>query len=299
MKKSKQVQMEKTIKVTEGNSRTTTAAAPDPSSNNAELLLLFKLVQESQSQIKDLLDMIKTQEQSIKVLDRARICLIDENKSIVQKVLSLESEKFKLTNRIKILEKNLNDCKSKITTHEISPKDEILTKKVTELEKQCQKVNDIQNNMISLAKRLDNLPINEHGHPPASAASISQLHQNLTEQHERLKRSSNIILMGVPEREAGEVLKTCKEVLNVILPENSINPWNNRIGAKQDGKVRPIRVRLDGVNQVQTAIINNKLLKYHPELNGIYIRRDETILQRQQRLKRRNTRPPPTSMDIS
>lgn len=114
---------------------------------------------------------------------------------------------------------------------------------------------------------------------------------DLSEQCDRLKRSTNIVLMGVPED--SNAIKTCKEILDIALPNNDIWVTDSRIGTKQDGKIRPIRICLNGPNQVLQAVGNYKKVRQKAKFANISIRRDET--KRQQAERKEKSLPATTS----
>lgn len=234
-------------------SKTMTAAEQEGSSSAA--FALAEVIKGLQNQI-DNLNVITSKHQEIIKKQTVQIkSLTTDNEAITNKVLSLENECLKLTNRVKILE-----------TNKPSFDKEIINKAVR-----------------------DALP-----NPDPS--TFTKIQEAITEQHERIRRSTNIIMMGIAEDD--KCLSKCKEVLDLILPNNNIRVWNNRIGVKAEGKVRPIRIRLDSANHVQNAISNNNLIKCNKNLEGIYVRRDETKLQqfeRKERHKQSTTTPHPAN----
>ncbi|CAL8098750.1 unnamed protein product [Orchesella dallaii] len=116
---------------------------------------------------------------------------------------------------------------------------------------------------------------------------LGHMRKQLKEQQDRIKRLNNIIVMGIPEDEMD--LQTLHNVMEVILPGNNLRlrAKEMRIGIEMDGKTRPIRVQLNCNNDVWTALGRGKELKAFSEFDNIYIRKDNTRAEREERAKKR------------
>ncbi|CAL8149319.1 unnamed protein product [Orchesella dallaii] len=116
---------------------------------------------------------------------------------------------------------------------------------------------------------------------------LGHMQRQLKEQQDRIKRLNNIVVMGIPEDEME--LQTLHNVMQVIMPGNNLRlrAKEMRIGIEMDSKTRPIRVQLNCNNDVWTALGRGKELKAYSEFDNIYIRKDNTRVEREERAKKR------------
>jgi len=101
------------------------------------------------------------------------------------------------------------------------------------------------------------------------------------EEQDRSWRKNNIIIMGVPESEEGEIL--LNEVLKFLLPGTHALAFERVGKAMSQSKTRPIRVFLPNKVLKSEVFKKSKLLKEHEAFQHIYVQPDRTKLQQQQR----------------
>jgi len=106
---------------------------------------------------------------------------------------------------------------------------------------------------------------------------------DLAERTERLVKSSNLILFGIPEDQ--HAVRLAKEVLNAILPQHELHIRDHRVGQQSAGntKPRPMRIHLNNQNDVFKALLNCRRLKDVPRLSKISVSRDLTKSQQDER----------------
>ncbi|CAL8117046.1 unnamed protein product [Orchesella dallaii] len=116
-----------------------------------------------------------------------------------------------------------------------------------------------------------------------SLTNITEMHNKLKEQQDRIHRINNIIVMGIPENE--NALTTLHNILDIVLPNNTYRTHTKviRVGKPAEMKTRPIRVQLNSNNEVYTALRNGVLLKDIEIHRNVYIRKDQTKLQQDER----------------
>ncbi len=106
----------------------------------------------------------------------------------------------------------------------------------------------------------------------------------LLETTERLKRQNNIIIHGVAEDSSAA--EKVSRIMNILCPRNTLPLREFRIGTLHTDKIRPLRIRLGNVNEVDSALKRSFHLK-KAEYTGIYVTRDLTSLQQAENKKRR------------
>ncbi|CAL8075594.1 unnamed protein product [Orchesella dallaii] len=114
-----------------------------------------------------------------------------------------------------------------------------------------------------------------------SLTNITEMHNKIKEQQDRIHRINNIIVMGIPEN----ALTTLHNILDKVLPNNSYRAHTKviRVGKPAEMKTRPIRVQLNSNNEVYTALRNGILLKDIEIHKNVYIRKDQTKQQQDER----------------
>lgn len=113
---------------------------------------------------------------------------------------------------------------------------------------------------------------------------LSEVQSALQEQQDRIRKLNNVIVMGLPEDENAHT--TLTKVMQFLLPNNKLHiNANIRIGMNTRGNARPIRVQLNSNNEVHHVLKQAKLLKEHEHFHNIYVRKDLTRLQQEERRK--------------
>ena len=100
--------------------------------------------------------------------------------------------------------------------------------------------------------------------------------------NEEERRASNLMFYGLPEEESeeiGSVLAGVFESMS-ITPPKAIDGY--RIGRKQEGKVRPIRLECKIRSDVDYALLHSKRLRNSDKHSRVYLAPDRTKEQREQ-----------------
>lgn len=119
------------------------------------------------------------------------------------------------------------------------------------------------------------------------SSTANKNYEMLKEQFERFRRSSNIVLYGVPENvEGAEII--VNELLQIIAPSNMIKFNIKRIGIAADGKERPLRVYMSSPPEVNTTLSRCNMLKGIEKFKSISVTRDKTKMQLEQLKMRYN-----------
>lgn len=114
--------------------------------------------------------------------------------------------------------------------------------------------------------------------------NLSAVQSAMKEQQDRIRKLNNIIVMGIPEDDNAHT--TLAELMNFLLPNNELHiNANIRIGMSTRGKTRPIRVQLNNNNDVHRVLKQSKSLKNHEKFQNIYLNKDLTKLQQEERRK--------------
>lgn len=105
---------------------------------------------------------------------------------------------------------------------------------------------------------------------------VKALKDDAREQYQKLLRMSNIILMGVPETDAG--LQLANNLLNFLHSEWKGPIVDRRVGdpTQNQGKPRPLRIPVKHSLMRDEIIFNCSKLKGKAEFAGISVRRDLT-----------------------
>ena len=106
------------------------------------------------------------------------------------------------------------------------------------------------------------------------------------ETRDRKQRMCNIILHGVNEQESDETgHKNDKDLISKLLgtiQKGDILKSHTRLGSRNDDKKRPIKVVLKSESDKKNIMGNLRRLKGIKEFNGISIKPDYTIAERDQ-----------------
>ncbi|KAL5266022.1 hypothetical protein ACHWQZ_G006618 [Mnemiopsis leidyi] len=150
------------------------------------------------------------------------------------------------------------------------------------IELQKNQINSVQETVKSEMKSWadvvkKNVNLNQRNAKPLTENSVKQAVRAV---HEEKKRSKNLMIYGYQEKEKEadfEVTKTVKEVLNDIdiYPAPHIHEAY-RIGKKEQGKNRPIKVELESADDVDIALRRARYLKDSDRFQHVYIGPDRT-----------------------
>jgi len=144
----------------------------------------------------------------------------------------------------------------------------------------------------SLKSRVASLEKENLGHDKENRQTRKQLastEMRLQEEIDRVKRSTNIILFGVPETEDG--VSVAMYLLNTLIPHSATSYPMIRLGkpnesGNADTSPRPLKVSHSSFGERALALRNCRLLKDRDEFKGISVRPDETPEQRRNRATR-------------
>jgi len=178
--------------------------------------------------------------------------------------------------------KDLDDLLARIQQGNATLRSEITADVKTEIGKISDRLTTLEEKYVQLAE--NTTKYNEKTNKiQDSLDDIVDMQCKLKEQQDRINRSNNIVIMGIPENSMD--INTLNEVMNIILPNHGLRLRSRemRVGKEARGKIRPIRVQLDSNNDVYRATENSKALKDMDRYSGIYARRDETKRQQEER----------------
>ena len=176
-------------------------------------------------------------------------------KSAAEKIDELKSEQIKLQQRLISLQDNQIDSvrttvKSELSTG-LKSWSEVVKKNTTQ----------VQNSFVTSTKE-----------------SVKQVLKKVSEEE---RRSANLMIYGLPERDGENIVKSVEEIygsMNVQAPKEAIDCY--RIGKKEDGKVRPIRLECQTRMEVDFALVHSRKLKYSAKHAEVYLAPDRTKEQR-------------------
>ena len=110
--------------------------------------------------------------------------------------------------------------------------------------------------------------------------SVKQVIEKVNEEE---RRACNLMIYGLPEHDdenIGDVVyEVCQSMGDVIPKEKSIDCY--RVGKKQEGKVRPVRLECQNRGDVEFALIHSKRLKNSAKFSKVYLAPDRSKEQRQ------------------
>ena len=139
------------------------------------------------------------------------------------------------------------------------------------------KVEENRNDIMEMGGRLREL---EEG--------SSQFQYNLTKELNEIEsKKPNILLFGIPENKAltgnplQEDAKVVDKLLQVVAEKKVEFEVKFRIGQREDGKTRPILVRLLDEKEKALVIQGSARLKDHDDFKGMYVKADLTKNQRE------------------
>lgn len=207
---------------------------------------------------------------------------INSEHSIIDKVEHAVAEKLETigNNLIKTIGENLK----KSLTNEVRKNNE-------SVENKLQQVVEVVEESKTYARAAKiNLPINDWNVPSdkKEIRSFVQEVENvkLMETRDRKQRTCNIILHGVTEQESDETgHKNDKELIIKLLStiqKGDILKAHIRLGSRNNDKKRPIKVVLKSESDKKNIMGNLRRLKGIEEFNGISIKPDYTIAERDQ-----------------
>ncbi|KAL5253811.1 hypothetical protein ACHWQZ_G013549 [Mnemiopsis leidyi] len=180
-----------------------------------------------------------------------------------------------------LIEQNVELCKCAAGKMDQLKSDKIADQKLL-IELQQTQMNSVQETVKSEMKSwADVVKKNSN----VNQRNVKQLTENTVKQavravNEEKRRSKNLMIYGWQEKEKEadfEVIKAAKEVFDEvdIYPLPHIHEAY-RIGKKEQGKNRPIKVELENADDVESALRRARNLKDCDKLKNVYIGPDRT-----------------------
>jgi len=140
------------------------------------------------------------------------------------------------------------------------------------LASQSERMNDIEKEGEKLQEQMNEIR-------RETTSSIDLLERNFKEHNLRLMNKSNLVLIGIPETDAG--LDTAKKLMEIIMPEKTPVITNYRLGKMNPKKPpRPLRVTLSNEIERGIALGNCHKLKNLTQFAGISVKPQMTRTQR-------------------
>lgn len=109
-------------------------------------------------------------------------------------------------------------------------------------------------------------------------AAIKNVKDDLVEQQKRESKKNNVVVFGIPEDENGEDL--LDNLLQILLPGETVKIDNQRFGVKTSDRPRPIRLYLNNYPMKSKLLSNLNRLKGLEDFKKVSIVRDLTKAQR-------------------
>lgn len=107
------------------------------------------------------------------------------------------------------------------------------------------------------------------------------LQQEVREASEQMQRETNVIAKGIEEGEEGKDQETVEEILKAMDMEQTEIVKMERIGTKQEGKKRPIKISLKSKKVVLDVLKNKIKLQNQNKTKLIFIEKDLTRKERE------------------
>ena len=207
-------------------------------------------------------------------------CIMKLNKDIIAKCLE---------GCLKLFEKNLEACKSaaseidKLKTEQINQQNEIIKLQQFQIQSVQETVQNgigsvqetVKTEMCSWAKVVEKSCKQTE---KLSAKSVEQAVKNVTEEEER---SRNYIVYGLEEAEDGRT--ECLIDMSTILFQStgSEQPYPDtldayRLGEKQEGKTRPVKVTLRNAETVRYLLRRAYKLRENDQFKNVYLTPDRS-----------------------
>ena len=108
--------------------------------------------------------------------------------------------------------------------------------------------------------------------------SVKQVIEKVNEEE---KRSANLMIYGLPEVEnenIGDRVESVYRSMNIPAPRTNVDVY--RIGKKQEGRTRPIRVECQNSGDVDFALVHSRRLKSSENHSTVYLAPDRSKEQR-------------------
>ena len=175
-------------------------------------------------------------------------------KSAAEKIDELKSEQIELQKKLlKLQSDQMETVKTTVKSelnHGLKSWSEVVKKNTTQ----------VQNNLLTTTKK-----------------SVKQVIEKVNEEE---RRANNLMIYGLPEvdgEDIGTVADAVYESMSIPTP-TTIDCY--RVGKKQDGKTRPIRVECQNRGDVEFALVHSKRLKDSEKHSKVYLSPDRSKEQR-------------------
>ncbi|CAL8139959.1 unnamed protein product [Orchesella dallaii] len=112
--------------------------------------------------------------------------------------------------------------------------------------------------------------------------TVAELKTDFEEERYRLLKRNNLIVFGIDENLAGEVL--LRKLIEILMPEGIPSLETERVGAEvKNGNPRPVRLLLPNSIVKRRMMSNLKNLKRHDEFKKVQVVQDLTRIQQKVR----------------
>jgi hypothetical protein len=176
-------------------------------------------------------------------------------------------------------EKNMQLCKSAA-----GKIDELKSEKIADqrllLEMQQGQINSVQDTVKSEMKSWADVVKKNTGQRNGKQLTENSVKKAIRIVNEEEKRSRNLMIYGCSENEEEDVAKVVENVfseMDIILMPNGNDVY--RMGRKEPGKIRPIKVEFTNASDVESALAHARKLK-DSSLSMVYIGPDRTKEER-------------------
>jgi hypothetical protein len=182
-----------------------------------------------------------------------------------------------MSDEMKLMEsrilQSLNDVKKSQTT--IIDSIQAVTERFDVLESRVADISTRQTEMDSKLRTLNQRVDDSKAQVAVDIEEqLRDLREEVQEERRKLIRLCNVVLFGVPETNEG--LEVATKMISVLLPDWKGQIEDDRIGAPDAVKPRPLRVKLDNHHQKRKALSSKRKLKTFPEFKGISVQPDMT-----------------------
>ena len=223
-----------------------------------------------------------------KALSEAKVSTLSELNETVLMRLNKNQLANTIISLVNVFDENISTCKS------AAEKIDELKSEQIELQKKCLGLQSDQLDTVKTTVKSE-LEIGFNSWSDVVKKNTSQVQNNILtttkksvkqvieKVNEEERRSCNLMIYGLPELVGEDIGTAVDEVyrsMNVSPLRTAIDCY--RMGKKQEGKIRPIRLECENRGDVEFALIHSKRLKDSTNHSRVYLAPDRTKEQRQE-----------------
>ena len=171
-----------------------------------------------------------------------------------------------------LIEKNIELCKSAAGKIDQLKSEKIADQKLL-IEIQQGQINSVQDTVKSEMKTWADIAKKNTNQRSGKQLTENSVKQAVRIVHEEERRSKNLMIYGYPETENEVDLEIIENVNNVYQSMDCLVPKTvdiYRMGKKEPGKTRPIKVEFTNSGDVEYALVHARKLKTS-KLNNVYL----------------------------